>query len=162
MACRHPFICRPYPWSYNLFSQKLGQRNTDADMFSHKLTDRILKIMTNFAIELLFSVEIFALLKTQFIYASSVNTSKIILLKNAASHFLHAKHDKHKSWSIFLLMFETKIILLWKKMPLNIMRKNLARHFLQAKYDYGRHAHELIHVFYEVSDKWLLLEYIFL
>ena len=50
-------------------------------------------------------------------------------------------------------MFETKIILLWKKMPLNIMWKNLARHFLQAKYDYGRHAHELIHVFYEVSDK---------
>ena len=23
-ACRHPFICHPYPWSYNLFSQKLG------------------------------------------------------------------------------------------------------------------------------------------
>ena len=36
--------------------------------------------VTNFAIERLFSVEIFALLKTQFIYASSVTTSKIILL----------------------------------------------------------------------------------
>ena len=62
--------------------------------------------VTNFATERLFSVEIFALLKTQFIYASSVNTSKIILLwkkkyskyymENAASHFLHARHDKQK------------------------------------------------------------------
>ena len=39
MSSCHPFICRPYPWPHNLFSQKLGKKHQMQTLYSSLLTD---------------------------------------------------------------------------------------------------------------------------
>ena len=77
------------------------------------------------------------------------NTSKYYMEKCCKSLFACKAWQTQKLIHIFDDVCD-KDNTVMEKMPLNIMQKNPARHFLQAKYDYGRHVHELVHVFYEV------------